>query len=72
MPKPCPAEFRLRAAALVRVRNPITQASYELGISAAALHNWIHQDRIAQGEIPGVTSRESIELAWGKETDPGT
>jgi transposase-like protein len=41
----------------------ITQTAYELGVSAAALHNWVRQDRIDRGEISGLTSRESVELA---------
>jgi transposase len=67
MPKPYPVEFRLRAVALVRAGKTITQTAYELGVSAGALHNWIHQDRIDRGEIPGLTSRESAELARAKK-----
>jgi transposase-like protein len=44
----------------------ITQTAYELGVSAAALHNWVRQDRIDRGEISGLTSRESVELARAK------
>ncbi len=60
MPKPYPAEFHLRAVALVRAGKTITQTAYELGMGAAALHNWIHQDRIDRGEIPGVSSRQRL------------
>ena len=67
MPKPYPAEFRLRAVALVRAGKTITQTAYELGVSAAALHNWVRQDRIDREEIPGLTSRESAELARAKK-----
>jgi transposase len=67
MPKRYPAEFRLRAVALVRAGKTITQAAYELGISAAALHNRVRQYRIVRGEIPGVTSWESAELARAKK-----
>ncbi len=67
MPKKYPAEFRLRAVALVRAGGKtITQTAYELGVSAAALHNWVRQDRIDRGEISGLTSRESVELARAK------
>jgi transposase-like protein len=67
MPKPYPAEFRPRAVALVRAGKTITQTAYELGVSAAALHNWVRQDRIDREEIPGLTSRESAELARAKK-----
>ncbi len=66
MPKSYPAEFHLRAVALVRAGKTITQTSYELGVSVTALNNWIHQDRIDRGKIPGLTSRESVELARAK------
>jgi transposase-like protein len=54
------------AVALVRAGKTITQTAYELGVSAAASHNWVRQDRIDRGEIPGLTSRESVELARAK------
>jgi transposase-like protein len=63
MPKKYSAEFRLRAVALVRAGKTIAQTAYELEVSAAALHNWVRQDRIDRGEISGLTSRESVELA---------
>jgi transposase-like protein len=63
MPKSYPAEFHLRAVALVRAGKTIAQTAYELGVSAAALHNWVRQDRIDLGEISGLTSLESVELA---------
>jgi hypothetical protein len=36
------------------------RGAYELGVSAAALHNWVRQDRIDRGEISGLTSLESM------------
>jgi transposase-like protein len=41
----------------------LLRGAYELGVSAATLHNWVRQDRIDRGEISGLTSRESVELA---------
>jgi hypothetical protein len=29
------------------------KGAYERGVSAAALHNWVRQDRIDRGEIDG-------------------
>jgi transposase-like protein len=63
MPKKYSAEFRLRAVALVRAGKTIAQTAYELGVSVSALNNWIRQDRIDRGEISGLTSLESVELA---------
>jgi transposase len=48
-------------------RKPITSAAVELGVSAAAIHNWIRQDQIDRGERPGITTPESIELAKAKK-----
>ena len=45
MPKMYSTEFRLRAVALVRAGGKtITQTAYELGVSAAALYNWVRQE----------------------------
>jgi transposase-like protein len=41
MPKSYPAEFRLRAVALVRAGKTIAQTASELGVSVTALNNWI-------------------------------
>lgn len=63
MPRPYPPEFRLRAVALVRAGKPITTAATELGVSAAALHNWVRQDQIDRGERPGISTPENAALA---------
>ena len=67
MPRPFPAEFRMRAVALVRAGKPITTAAVELGVSAAAIHNWVRQDQIDRGERHGITTPKSTELAKGKK-----
>jgi len=67
MPRPFPAEFRLRAVALVRAGKPITTAAVQLGVSAAALHGWVRQDQIDRGERPGMSTPETAELARAKK-----
>lgn len=67
MPRPFFAEFRIRAPAVVRAGKPITIAAAELGVSAAAIHTWVHQDRINRGERPGIPTLESMELAKAKK-----
>jgi len=62
VPRPYPPEFRARAIALVRSGKQVNQTAYELGISAGCLHEWLKQDRIDRGEIPGKTTIESGEL----------
>ena len=67
MPRPFPAEFRLRAGALVRAGKPITTAAVQLGVSAAALHKWVRQDQVDRGERPGTSTPETAELAKAKK-----
>lgn len=67
MPRPFPLEFRRRAVELVRAGKPITTAAVELGVSAAAIHNWVRQDQIDRGERTGITTPESIELAKARK-----
>ena len=62
MPSPYPSEFRARAVALVRAGRPISRVAVELGVSEGGLHNWVRQDRIDRGELPGVITSESAEL----------
>jgi transposase len=62
MPRPYPAEFRSRAVALVRAGKPVTTTAAELGISQSCMHNWIRQDQVNWGELPGVATSESVEL----------
>jgi transposase-like protein len=62
MPRAYPAEFRQRAVSLVRSGQPVTTTAADLGITDTCLYNWVKQDRIDRGEIPGVTTRESREL----------
>ena len=62
MPRPYPPEFRARAIALVRSGKQVKQTAYELGISAGCLHEWLKQDSIDRGEVPGKTTTESAEL----------
>ena len=62
MPMPNPAEFRARAVAVVRATKPVSTTAAELGISQPLLHNWIRQDQVNRGGLPGVTTVEIAEL----------
>jgi transposase len=67
VPSPYPSEFRARAVALVRAGRPISRVALELGVSEGGLHNWVRQDRIDRGELPGVTTSESAELRLARK-----
>ncbi len=36
-------------------------------MSEGGLHNWVRQDRIDRGELPGVTTSESTELGRARK-----
>ena len=67
MPRPFPAEHSLRAVAPARAGKPITTAAVQLGVRAAALHKWVRQDQIDQGERPGITTPETAELSQARK-----
>lgn len=62
MPRGYPAEFRRRAISLVRSGQSVPKTAGDLGITDSCLYNWLKQDRIDRGEIPGTTTVESREL----------
>lgn len=62
MPRSYPAEFRQRAISLVRSGQSVVKTADDLGITNACLYNWLKQDRIDRGEIPGVSTAEGREL----------
>jgi transposase len=65
MPAPHPAEFRLRAVALVRTGSkPVAQIAKELSISESCLRNWMARSDADDGIGDGRPSRpEQAELA---------
>ena len=63
MPASYPAEFRLRAIALVESGWSVTKTAPDLDVTTTTICNWVRQDRIDRGEIPGASTKESKELA---------
>ena len=66
MPRQYPAEFRHRAIALVRAGKPVKHVTQDLAISAGGLQQWVRQDRIDRGEIPGTSTTDHTELVRAK------
>ena len=62
VPRAYPQEFRARAIALVRAGKSQKQTAHELDIHPVTLSKWVKQDRIDRGEIPRVSTTESVEL----------
>ena len=63
MPKPYPQEFRDDVVAVARKgQAPFNQIARDFGISEGCLHNWMKRADVEDGNRPGVTARESVEL----------
>jgi len=70
MPRPYPEEFRRRAVELARLRQqPITKLAAELGIAPSALHRWLRQADIDEGQRDGLTTEEREELVRLRRTN---
>jgi len=63
MPRAYPEEFRRRAIELARQHEqPVSRIAAALGIAQSALHRWVRQADIDEGELPGLTTEEHAEL----------
>ena len=40
----------------------VTKTAHDLDVTTTTIYNWVKQDRIDRGEIPGVSTQESKEL----------
>jgi transposase-like protein len=61
MPRPYPEEFRRRAVELARLRQkPVSQVAAELGIAQSALHRWLRQAAIDEGEREATEERAEL------------
>lgn len=57
-----PTEFRKRVLDLLAAGRPVRELAVDLGVSEQAIYNWRRQERIDQGEEPGLSSAERAEL----------
>jgi transposase len=63
MPKPYPKEFRDDVVAVARKREaPLNQIAKDFGISEGCLSNWLKKADVEDGNRPGVTDLNAVEL----------
>jgi transposase-like protein len=66
MPRSYPPEVRRQVIELARAGTRIAQLPVTFGLSDATIYNWLKQDRIDRGELPGVSTEQQLDLAAAK------
>ena len=63
MAKAYPKEFRDDVVAVARKgQAPLSQIAKDFGISEGALSNWLKKADVEDGNRPGVTEKQSVEV----------
>ena len=74
MPKPFPEEFLRRRRACGRKPGrryqELAQIAKDFGVHVGTLDKWMRQARVDDGEQPGVTASESVELRELRKREP--
>lgn len=66
MPSRYPVETRKQVVELARAGTRVAQLAETFAVSEATIYNWLKQDRIDRGEIPGLSTEGQMELAAAK------
>ena len=67
MPRRYPAETRRQVIELARSGTQVSQLSATFGMTEATIYNWLRQERIDRGEIPGASTDMALDLAAAKK-----
>jgi transposase len=66
MPHRYPAEVRHQVIELARSGTKVAQLAATFGMSDATIYNWLKQEKIDRGEVAGLSTEESLDLAAAK------
>ena len=66
MPHKYPAALRRQVIELARSGTKIAQLAATFGMSDATIYNWLKQERVDRGEVPGLSTEEALDLAAAK------
>lgn len=67
MPRRYPGETRRQVIELARSGTKVAQLAQTFGMTEATIYNWLRQDRIDRGEIPGTSTDMALDLAAAKK-----
>lgn len=66
MPHRYPAEVRFQVIELARSGTKVAQLAETFGMSDATIYNWLKQERVDRGEVPGLSTEEALDLTAAK------
>lgn len=67
MPRKYSSEVRRQVVELARSGTPVAHLKATFGIGSSTIYNWLTQEKIDRGEIEGVTSDQTLELAAARK-----
>ncbi len=66
MPRSYPPEIRRQVVELARSGTKVAQLVVTFAMSEATIYNWLRQEQIDRGEIPGSSTDMALDLAAAK------
>jgi transposase-like protein len=66
MPRSYPPEVRRQVIELARSGTRVKLLAATFQMSDATIYNWLKQDRVDRGEVPGLSIEQQLDLAAAK------
>ena len=66
MPRSFPPEVRRQVIELARSGTRVKLLAATFQMSDATIYNWLKQDRVDRGEVPGLSTEQQLDLAAAK------